>query len=85
MIPAVTVSCVRGQELADFTLRDIRVEPPPLAVLTGKGRKTRHVPLGQNSIALLNAYLNEHRLNRPGHDDAAVFVNPWGSNTRMRL
>src|SRR5258706_15925397 len=65
----------RVQELADLTARGIRLQPPPLAALTGKGGKTRHVPLGENTAALLNAYLAEHRLNRPGHDDDAVFVN----------
>ena len=39
-------TAARVQELADLTMRDIRVEPPALAVLTGKGRKIRHVPLG---------------------------------------
>jgi site-specific recombinase XerD len=46
--------------------------------LTGKGDKTRHVPLGDNTAALLNAYLAEYRLNAPGHDDRAVFVNQHG-------
>ena len=68
-------TAARAQELADLTIRDIRLEPPPMAALTGKGGKTRHVPLGDNTAALLNAYLAEHRLNRPGHDDDAVFVN----------
>ena len=68
-------TAARVQELADLTIRDIRLEPPPMAALTGKGGKTRHVPLGDNTAALLNAYLTEHRLNRPGHDDDAVFVN----------
>src|SRR5450756_1225011 len=35
-------TAARASELAGLTVRDIRVEPPPLAVLTGKGRKTRH-------------------------------------------
>ena len=42
-------TAARVQELADLTVRDIRVEPPALAVLTGKGRKIRHVPLGGNT------------------------------------
>src|SRR6266516_8140760 len=53
-------TAARVQELADLTVRDIRVEPPALAVLTGKGRKTRHVPLDTNAAALLTAYLAEH-------------------------
>jgi integrase/recombinase XerD len=63
----------RVQELADLTVRSIRLQRPALASLTGKGRKTRHVPLAGNTITLLAAYLAEHRLNQPGHDDHPVF------------
>ena len=72
-------TAARVQELADLTVRDIRVEPPALAVLTGKGRKIRHVPLGGNTAALLAAYLAEHGLNKPGHDDHPLFANQHGS------
>jgi site-specific recombinase XerD len=72
-------TAARVQELADLTVRDIRLQPPPLAVLTGKGRKTRHVPLGGNTAALLNAYLAEHGLDKPGRDDHPLFVNQHGS------
>jgi site-specific recombinase XerD len=68
-------TAARVQEFADLTVRDIRLQPPALAVLTGKGRKTRHVPLGDNTAALLNAYLTEHSLNKPGHDDHPLFTN----------
>jgi site-specific recombinase XerD len=68
-------TAARVQELADLTVRDIRLQPPTLAVLTGKGRKTRHVPLTVNTAALLDAYLAEHGLNRPGHDDHPLFFN----------
>lgn len=72
-------TAARVQELADLTVRDIRVEPPALAVLTGKGRKIRHVPLGGNTAMLLDAYLVEHGLDKPGHDDHSLFVNQHGS------
>ena len=68
-------TAARVQELADLTVRDIRLEPPALAVLTGKGRKTRHVPLGDNTTALLSAYLAEHRLDKGGHDSRPLFAN----------
>ena len=70
-------TAARVQELADLTVGDIRLATPALAALTGKGNKTRHVPLGDNTAALLNAYLAEYRLKGPGHDDA-VFVNQQG-------
>jgi len=72
-------TAARVQELAELTVRDIRLEPPALIAVTGKGRKTRHVPLTDNTTALLDAYLAEHRLNRPGHDDDPLFFNQHGS------
>jgi site-specific recombinase XerD len=66
-------TAARVQELADLTVRDIRLQHPALAALTGKGRKTRHVPLAGNTTALLTAYLAEHHLDEPGHDDHPVF------------
>src|SRR5260370_585437 len=54
-------------------------QPSPLAVLAGKGRKIRHVPLGGNTAALLSAYLAEHGLNLPGHDDHPLFGNQHGN------
>ena len=65
----------RVQELADLAVGDIRLQNPAMASLTGKGRKTRHVPLAGNTITLLAAYLEEHRLDEPGHDDHPVFFN----------
>ena len=60
-------------------LRDIRLQPPPLAAPTGKGAKIRHVPLGGNTAALLSAYLAEHGLDQPGHDDQPLFTGQHGS------
>jgi len=63
----------RVSELADLAVRDVRLRNPAMASLTGKGRKTRHVPLAGNTITLLAAYLEEHRLDQPGHDDHPLF------------
>jgi integrase/recombinase XerD len=72
-------TAARVSELAGLTVRGIRLQPPPLAVLTGKGRKTRHVPLGGNTAALLNAYLAEHGLDKPGRDDHPLFASQHDS------
>ncbi len=69
----------RVQELADLAVRDIRLQRPAMAALTGKGRKTRHVPLLDNTTAILAAYLAEHHLDKPGHDDHPVFFNQQGA------
>jgi integrase/recombinase XerD len=68
-------TAARVQELADLTVGDIRLRHPAMVALTGKGSKTRHVPLMDNTAALLAAYLAEQRLDSPGHDDQAVFFN----------
>ena len=46
-----------------------------MVALTGKGRKTRHVPIDANTAALLAAYLAERQLDSPGRDDRPVFFN----------
>ena len=48
-------------------------------MLTGKGRKIRHVPLGANTAALLSAYLAEHGLDQPGRADHPLFASQHGS------
>ncbi len=68
-------TAARVQELADLTVRDIRLEDPAILALTGKGRKTRHVPIDANTATLLAAYLAERQLDRPGCDDRPVFFN----------
>jgi integrase/recombinase XerD len=68
-------TAARVQETADLRVRDIRLKDPPIVALTGKGRKTRHVPIDTNTTALLAAYLAERHLDRAGHDDRPVFFN----------
>jgi site-specific recombinase XerD len=68
-------TAARVQELADLSVRDIRVDNPAMAALTGKGRKSRHVPLDANTTALLAAYLAERQLDRSGREDHPVFFN----------
>jgi site-specific recombinase XerD len=68
-------TAARVQELADLTVRDIRLDHPAMAALTGKGRKSRHVPIDDNTTALLAAYLAERHLDGPGSEDHPVFFN----------
>src|SRR5680860_469276 len=70
-------TAARVQELADLSVRDIRLDGPAMAALTGKGRKTRHVPLDANTTALLAAYLAEQHLGGPG----LVFAKDPGDPT----
>jgi len=72
-------TAARVQEFADLAVRGIRLQPPALAALAGKGRKTRHVPPGGNTAALLSAYLAGHGPGKPGHDDHPLFASQHGS------
>lgn len=56
----------RCQELLDLSVRDVRLDPPPLVKLTGKGRKMRVVPLVRNTARLLRNYMKDESLNTLG-------------------
>src|SRR5205823_482275 len=74
---------LRHRRQSPGTHRPHRPRHPPRTPrrgrLTGKGRKTRHAPLMANTAAILAAYLGEHRLARPGHDDHLMFFNQHGT------
>jgi integrase/recombinase XerD len=54
-------TAARAQELVDITLRDLHVTnvKAPFVTLTGKGNKSRNVPLMEKTVAHLNLYLQE--------------------------
>ncbi len=61
----LTMLCVlydtgaRVQELVDLKVQDIRLDPPPILTLTGKGRKKRQLPIMSNTEVLLKQYMDE--------------------------
>lgn len=65
----------RAQELADLRIRDVVLDHPAVLILTGKGGKTRRVPLMKNTQALLKYYLQENELNKPWKSDHPLFMN----------
>lgn len=65
----------RVQEIADLTVRDIRLNTPAIIRLTGKGKKTRIVPLMAETKNILENYLSENGLNCPEKLDFPLFVN----------
>jgi len=65
----------RVQEVCDLRVRDVRMEHPALITLTGKGRKSRHVPLLGNTVNLLQTYMQENGLLRSGKQDMPLFYN----------
>ena len=53
-------SGARVQEIADLTIGDVRFRSPATVKLTGKGDKTRIVPLLSGPESLLKAYINDY-------------------------
>jgi integrase/recombinase XerD len=68
----------RVQELIDLSVRDVRLDSPAQIRITGKGRKTRVVPLMNSTVELLRAYLDEHGLLGPDQMDKPLFQNRHG-------
>ena len=54
-------TAARAQELVDITLRDLHLVnvKSPFVTLTGKGNKSRNVPLMEKTVAHINLYLQQ--------------------------
>ncbi len=68
-------SGARVQELADLKVGDIRTASPSTVKLTGKGNKSRIVPLMRPMSELLTQYLKENNLTQPYTFDYPLFSN----------
>ena len=66
----------RVQEVIDLQVGAIRLAPPLIAILTGKGGKTRVVPLWPETATLLDDHLKERGVQQ--QSAARVFVNARG-------
>jgi len=71
-------SGARVQELADLTVSALRLDSPAQVKLIGKGRKERSVPLMDKTVALLQQYLKEQRMNVPTTYEHPLFFNAQG-------
>ncbi len=58
-------SGARVQEAVDLKLRDIRLTHPAMVILTGKGRKSRQVPLMKDTCKLMDKYIRTFHSNSP--------------------
>ena len=65
----------RVQELIDIRVCDVVLEHPAVITLTGKGNKTRRVPIMKNTVSLLQSYLAENKLNKSWKNEQPLFTN----------
>jgi len=77
MLSVLYDSGARVQELADLTPRNLRLEEPFYITLTGKGRKTRQVPIMKQTAMLLISYIKEQKINTADKLDHPLFFNCW--------
>ena len=83
MLALMYDSGARVQELIDLTPSSIRLEAPYIVKLLGKGRKERIVPLQNEQVVLLKAYMEENDLLEPRNNRHPLFFNCWrGKLTR---
>ncbi|BAS14485.1 putative integrase/recombinase y4rC [Arthrobacter sp. Hiyo8] len=68
----------RVQEIADLTLGDLRTDPPATVKLTGKGNKTRIVPLMLPTVTLVQRYADGAGLTGPANRSRSLFPNRGG-------
>jgi len=68
-------SAARVQELIDLNVRDIRTSSPAVLTLTGKGRKTRQIPLMKETVELVKQYILVNKLNFKESMDKPLFTN----------
>ena len=68
----------RVQEIIDLTPASLRLENPAIVKLFGKGRKERIVPLQEEPVKILAAYMSENQLDKPENNNRPLFFNNRG-------
>ena len=69
----------RVQEIADLIVSDVRLENPAIVKVTGKGNKSRIVPLMTRTTKLVNQYMSENDLKRIDKRPYPLFQNRSGT------
>ena len=77
MLALMYDSGARVQELIDLKPASVRLEPPYIIKILGKGRKERIVPLQDEQVDLLKTYMHENKLLEPNYNQHPLFFNCW--------
>lgn len=65
----------RVQELIDLKVCDVRLQDPSTITLTGKGNKSRCVPIMRKTKNILKSYMQENHLLENGKQKISLFHN----------
>ncbi len=65
----------RVQELIDIKVRDVILNIPAIIILTGKGNRTRRVPIMKGTVQLLESYIHENHLDEIWKNEYPLFAN----------
>lgn len=68
----------RVSEVANLKLKDIRFEAPPIVKITGKGNKTRIVPLLPQIVKYLKEYMSRWKIDFADSQEQYLFTNRSG-------
>jgi site-specific recombinase XerD len=79
MLSLLYDSAARVQELIDLNVGDLRILEPTTVTLTGKGRKTRQVPIMKGTSELLKQYMTVNPLLDRQLSGIPLFVSHTGN------
>jgi len=65
----------RVQELIDIKACDVVLDEHPVITLSGKGNKSRRVPIMKNTALLLRSYIREKNLDTQSENQHPLFTN----------
>lgn len=70
----------RAQEIVDLTSSELRLDGYPYVILTGKGNKSRMVPLRKEMVTLLENYLSSLETEQFKYRKRPLFQNRMGGS-----
>jgi len=71
-------SAARVSEICGVCIRDVRLKKPYTVILTGKGRKTRAVPIMEETAVVIETFIKENRLHTADKANYPLFFNHQG-------
>jgi integrase/recombinase XerD len=79
MLSLLYDSAARIQEFIDLSMGDLRIIQPATLTITGKGRKTRQVPIMKGTFKLLEKYISMNSLSGKQSSGHPLFVSHTGN------